>query len=76
MTKTAQDTKPNMPIRRGTPESCSFCTKTFGPKHVVSKKNMHFVFRVRTKFATFYGPTHSGCVDRLTDLQLPEDWSM
>lgn len=59
------------PRRDGTSESCSYCGKGFGPAHVVSKKNVHYVFRVRTKFATFYGQTHMNCVEKLYSLQLP-----
>lgn len=66
-------TKSEVFRRTGTHESCSYCAKPFGPDYNVSKKNVHFVFRVRTRFATFYGPTHSNCVERLTELQLP-DW--
>jgi len=55
----------------GTPERCCLCSKGFTPDYVPSRKNIHYVFRVRTKYATYYGETHNGCVDRLRDIQLP-----
>lgn len=61
----------NIIHRKGTPESCSFCTKKFGPAHVVSRKNIHYVYKVRTKYAVFSGQTHMGCVEKLAVLELP-----
>lgn len=62
---------PDAPKRKGTIESCSFCGKKFAPDYSPSRKVVHYVFRVRTKYATFFGPTHGNCVTRLRELQLP-----
>ena len=58
-------------VSRGTTERCSYCWKGFGPDYVPSRKNIHYIFRVRTKYATYYGPTHGGCVDVLKSRQIP-----
>jgi len=65
----------SVPLFRGTRTNCSYCGKKFGPDHNVSRKNRHIIFRVRTKFATYSGPTHQGCVEELTTRQLSPEWT-
>jgi hypothetical protein len=66
--------KQNSGARRvhGTTERCAYCSKKFGPDYSPSRKHIHYVFRVRTRFATYYGQVHGSCVTDLRNLQLPD----